>query len=295
MRFENVKGSIVAMITPFHDDGSVNFDALTFLLERQIAEGTDAILTLGTTGEYSTMSHEEDAAVVEHTIRVVNGRVPVIVGSGSNSTATQKEMSLRYQDMGADALLLIAPYYNKANPEGMYQHFTAAADAVNIPCLLYNVPGRTGCSIPVSVVEQLSKHPRIAGIKEASGDMGYAMKIARYVGPHFALYSGNDDITIPILSVGGSGVISVYANVAPRVCHEIVADYLAGRCQEALEKHLKHLQLMNDLFIEVNPIPVKSAMNMMGLPAGPMRLPLCDMSEQHRIDLWTTLKEEGLV
>ena len=295
MRFEHLQGSIVAMITPFHDDGSVNFDALTFLLERQITEGTDAILTLGTTGEYSTMSHEEDAAVVEHTVRVVNGRVPVIVGSGSNSTATQKEMSLRYQDMGADALLLIAPYYNKANPEGMYQHFTAAADAVDIPCLLYNVPGRTGCSIPVEVVEQLSAHPRIVGIKEASGNMSYAMKIARFVSPNFALYSGNDDITIPILSAGGSGVISVYANVAPRVCHEIVADYLAGRCQEALEKHLKHLQLMNDLFLEVNPIPVKSAMNMMGLPAGPLRLPLCGMSEPHRIDLWTTLKDEGLV
>ena len=295
MKFEHVQGSIVAMITPFQDNGAVNFDALTMLLERQIQEGTDAILTLGTTGEYSTMTHEEDAAVVEHTIWVVNGRVPVIVGSGSNSTATQKEMSVRYQDMGADALLLIAPYYNKANPEGMYQHFLAAADAVNIPCLLYNVPGRTGCSIPVAVVEQLSKHPRIAGIKEASGDMGYVMKIAHCVGPDFALYSGNDDITIPLLSVGGSGVISVYANVCPRICHEIVADYLAGRQQEALEKHLKHLQLMNDLFLEVNPIPVKSAMNMMGLPAGPMRLPLCEMSEQHRIDLWTTLKNEGLV
>ena len=295
MKFERVQGSIVAMITPFKEDGGVNFDALTELLERQIQEGADAILTLGTTGEYSTMTHEEDAEVVKHTVKVVNGRLPVIVGSGSNSTATQKEMSLRYQDMGADALLLIAPYYNKANPEGMYRHFVAAADAEDIPCLLYNVPGRTGCSIPVSVVEQLSKHPKIAGIKEASGDMSYVMKIAHCVGPDFALYSGNDDITIPILSVGGSGVISVYANVSPRICHEIVADYLAGRHQEALRKHLQHLQLMNDLFMEVNPIPVKSAMNMMGLPAGSMRLPLCEMSEQHRIDLWTTLKDEGLV
>ena len=152
MKFEHVQGSIVAMITPFHEDGSVNFEVLTQLLERQIAAGTDAILTLGTTGEYSTMSHEEDASVVEHTIRVVNGRVPVIVGSGSNCTATQIEKSIQYQDMGADALLLIAPYYNKANPEGMYRHFAQTADAVHIPCLLYNVPGRTGCSIPVSVV-----------------------------------------------------------------------------------------------------------------------------------------------
>ena len=190
MKFNNPTGSIVAMITPFHEDGSVNFDVLTQLLERQIAAGTDGILTLGTTGEYPTMSHEEDASVVAHTIKVVNGRVPVIVGSGSNCTATQIEKSVEYQDMGADALLLIAPYYNKANPEGMYRHFAETADKVRIPCLLYNVPGRTGCSIPVSVVEELSKHPQICGIKEASGDMSYAMKIARCVGPDFALYSG---------------------------------------------------------------------------------------------------------
>ena len=295
MKFDGLKGSVVAMVTPFREDGSVHFDNLTAQLERQIAEGTDGILVLGTTGEYPTMTHEEDASVVAHTIKVVNGRVPVIVGSGSNCTATQKEMSLRYQDMGADALLLITPYYNKANPEGMYRHFVEAADAVEIPCILYNVPGRTGCSIPVSVVEQLSRHPRIAGIKEASGDMGYAMKIAHCIGPDFALWSGNDDITIPLLSIGGSGVISVFANVCPRVCHEIVADWLEGRREQALQKHLKYLGLMNDLFMEVNPIPVKSALAMMGLDTGTLRLPLCGMSEEHRIDLWTTLKDEGLV
>ncbi len=295
MKFENIKGSIVAMITPFRQDGSVNFDVLTELLERQIAGGTAAILTLGTTGEYSTMTHEEDAAVVAHTIKVVNGRVPVIVGSGSNSTATQLEKSVEYQDMGADALLLIAPYYNKANPEGMYRHFAVTADAVHIPCLLYNVPGRTGCSIPVPVVERLSKHPNIAGIKEASGDMSYAMKVARCVGPDFALYSGNDDITLPILSAGGSGVISVYANVMPAMCHQITADWFAGRQEEALANHLKYLDLMNNLFIEVNPIPVKSAMNMIGLNVGPMRLPLCEMSEEHQAILRASLKEAGLL
>ena len=295
MKFEQVRGSIVAMVTPFREDGAVNFDALTVLLERQIAEGTDAILTLGTTGEYSTMTHEEDAAVVEHTIRVVNGRVPVIVGSGSNCTATQKEMSVRYQDMGADALLLIAPYYNKANAEGMVRHFTEAADAVHIPCLLYNVPGRTACSIPVSVVEKLSRHPNIAGIKEASGDLSYAMKIAHCAGPDFAIYSGNDDVTIPILSIGGSGVISVYANICPRRCHEMVMDYLEGRREDALNRSLDHLKLMNDLFMEVNPIPVKAALNMMGLNAGPMRLPLCEMSEEHKAALWQTLREAALV
>ena len=295
MKFDHVQGSIVAMITPFHQDGSVNFEVLTQLLERQIAGGTDAILTLGTTGEYSTMSHEEDASVVAHTVKVVNGRVPVIVGSGSNCTATQIEKSIEYQNMGADALLLIAPYYNKANPEGMYRHFAETADKVNVPCILYNVPGRTGCSIPVSVVEKLAKHPNIAGIKEASGDMSYVMKIAHCAGPDFALYSGNDDITIPLMSVGGSGVISVYANVMPEMCHQIAADWLAGNHEKAVANQLKYLKLMNDLFLEVNPIPVKAAMNMIGLNVGPMRLPLCEMGEANAAVLRNSLKEAGLL
>lgn len=295
MKFTNQKGSIVAMITPFHEDGSVNFEVLTELIERQIAGGTDGILTLGTTGEYSTMTHEEDASVVKHTIEVVNGRVPVIVGSGSNSTQTQIEKSIEYQDMGADALLLIAPYYNKANPTGMYRHFAETADKVHIPCILYNVPGRTGCSIPVSVVEKLAKHPNITAIKEASGDMSYVMKIAHLAGPDFAIYSGNDDITVPILGVGGSGVISVFANVCPKECHEIVADWVAGDHEASLARHLQYLKLMNNLFLEVNPIPVKAAMNMMGLNVGPMRLPLCEMTEGPAAVLRETLKEAGLL
>ncbi len=295
MKFEHVQGSIVAMVTPFHEDGSVNFEVLTQLIERQIAAGTDAILALGTTGESATMSHEEDNAVVEHTIRVVNGRVPVVVGSGSNCTATQMEKSKLYESMGADALLLIAPYYNKANVEGMYHHFADVADAVNVPCIIYNVPGRTGCSIPVSVVERLSRHPNIAGIKEASGDMGYALKIAHCVGPDFALYSGNDDMTVPLMSIGGSGIISVYANVMPAMCHQIVADYLGGNQAQALANHIKYLKVMNDLFLEVNPIPVKTAMNMMGLNVGPMRLPLYEMSEGAQTALRKTLQEAGLL
>ena len=295
MKFEQLQGSIVALVTPFHQDGSVNFEALTNLLEWHIAEGTDAILTLGTTGESATMTHEEDASVVEHTLRVVDGRVPVIVGSGSNCTATQIEKSIQYQNMGADALLVIAPYYNKANTEGMYRHFAQTADAVDIPCLLYNVPGRTGCSIPVSVVEKLSKHPNIAGIKEASGNMSYAMKIAHCIGPEFAMYSGNDDLILPILSIGGSGVITVYGNVMPKMCHDIVMDYLHGDQKKALSNHLKYLDLMNNLFLEVNPIPVKTAMNMMGLNAGSMRLPLCEMSESNAAILRNSLKEAGLL
>lgn len=295
MKFEHFRGSAVAMITPFHEDGSVNFEVLTQLLERQIAEGTDAILTLGTTGEYSTMTHEEDASVVAHTLDVVNGRVPVIVGSGSNSTATQVEKSIEYQNMGADALLLISPYYNKANAEGMYRHFATTADAVHIPCLLYNVPGRTGCSIHISAVERLAKHPNIVGIKEASGDMSYAMKLAHCISDDFAVYSGNDDITIPIMSMGGSGVISVYANVMPKMCHDIVNDWLEGRQQQALANNIRYLELMNNLFLEVNPIPVKTAMNMMGLNVGPMRLPLYDMGEQNAAILRKSLEEAGLL
>jgi 4-hydroxy-tetrahydrodipicolinate synthase len=295
MKFQNIRGSIVAMVTPFHEDGSVNFEVLTQLLERQIAAHTDAILILGTTGESATMTHEEDAAVVEHAIRVIGGRVPVIVGSGSNCTATMLEKSVQYQDMGADALLLISPYYNKANAEGMYRHFATVADAVQVPCIVYNVPGRTGCSIPVGVVERLAKHPNICGIKEASGDMSYAVKVARCVGPDFALYSGNDDITVPLLSIGGSGVISVYANVMPQMCHDIVMDYLGGNREQAVANHLKYLRLMNDLFLEVNPIPVKTAMNLMGLNVGPMRLPLYEMTDEHRATLRATLAEAGLL
>ena len=295
MKFDHVQGSIVAMITPFNADGSVNFEVLTQLIERQIAGGTAAILTLGTTGEYPTMSHEEDAEVVRHTIETVAGRVPVIVGSGSNCTATQIEMSRKYEAMGADALLIIAPYYNKANPEGMYRHFALTADAVNIPCILYNVPGRTGCSIPVSVVERLAGHPNICGIKEASGNMSYAMQIAKFVGPDFQMWSGNDDIIIPIMSVGGSGVISVFANVAPAQCQQMCADYLAGRTAEAARQQLEWLEVINNLFIEVNPIPVKAAMNMQGLNVGPMRLPLCEMSDAHAEILRASLERAGLL
>lgn len=295
MKFEHLQGSIVAMVTPFHEDGSVNLEVMTTLIERQITEGTDAVLILGTTGESSTMTHEEDAAVVKHTIAVVDGRVPVIVGSGSNSTATMLEKSLEYQSMGADGLLLISPYYNKANTEGMYRHFATVADAVNIPCILYNVPGRTSCSIPISVVERLAVHPNVVGIKEASGDLSYAMKLAHCVGPDFALYSGNDDVTIPLMAIGGSGVISVYGNVMPRMSHDIVADYLSGNQEKALANSLQYLQLMNDLFLEVNPIPVKTAMNLMGLNCGPMRLPLCEMSEGNLAILRATMQEAGLI
>ena len=295
MDIRNLKGSIVALVTPFHPDGSVNFEKLRELTEWHIENGTDAILALGTTGESSTMTHEEDDAVLQTVIAAAAGRVPVIAGTGSNATQTMLEKSLRAQELGADGLLLITPYYNKGNGEGICRHFTAVADAVSIPCILYNVPGRTGCAISVENVERLARHPNICGIKEASGDMSYAMKIAHCVGPDFALYSGNDDITLPLMSIGGSGVISVFANVMPGMCRQIVADYAGGNQARALENHLKYLKLMNGLFMEVNPIPVKSAMNMMGLNAGPMRLPLCEMSGEHQAALRAMLEEAGLL
>ena len=294
MDIRNLKGSIVALVTPFHADGSVNFGKLRELVEWHIENKTDALLALGTTGESATMSHEEDNAVLRCVIETAGGRVPVIAGTGSNSTETMLEKSLRAQEAGADGLLLITPYYNKGNAEGICRHFVTVADAVNIPCILYNVPGRTGCAISVENVERLSKHPNICGIKEASGDMSYAMKIAHCIGPDFALWSGNDDITLPLLSIGGSGVISVWANVMPRECHDMVMDYLEGRQEQARAAAVKYLALMNGLFMEVNPIPVKTALNLMGKEAGPFRLPLCEMSEANEARLRELMEKAGL-
>ena len=295
MDIRNLKGSIVALVTPFQNDGSVDFDKLKELVNWHIENKTDGILTLGTTGESSTMTHEEDDAVLRCVIETAAGRVPVIAGTGSNSTQTMLEKSLRAEALGADGLLLITPYYNKGNAEGICRHFVTVADAVKIPCILYNVPGRTGCAISVENVERLSKHPNICGIKEASGDMSYAMKIAHCVGPDFALWCGNDDITLPLLSIGGSGVISVWANIMPRECHEMVMDYLEGRREQAVEMAVKHLDLMNGLFMEVNPIPVKTALNLMGKEVGPFRLPLCEMTEAHTARLRALLEKAGLV
>ena len=295
MDIRDLKGSVVALVTPFHADGSVNFDKLRELTEWHIANKTDAILTLGTTGESSTMTHEEDDAALRCVIDAAAGRVPVIAGTGSNSTETMLEKSLRAEKLGADGLLLITPYYNKGNAEGIYRHFVTVADAVNIPCILYNVPGRTGCSISVENVEKLSKHPNICGIKEASGDMSYAMKIAHCIGPDFAMWCGNDDITIPLLSIGASGVISVWANIMPLECHNMVMDYLEGRREQAAATAVKYLDLMNGLFMEVNPIPVKTALNLMGKEVGPFRLPLCEMTEAHTAQLRGLLEEAGLV
>lgn len=292
---QQLKGSIVAMITPFAPDGTVDYKALGQLIDFHLENQTDALLILGTTGESAAMSHEEDDEVCRFTVERVAGRVPVIAGSGSNSTQTMLEKSLSFQKLGADGLLLITPYYNKTNEEGMYQHFKTVADAVDIPCILYNVPGRTGCSISEDVVRRLAVHPNIMGIKEASGNLSYVAKIARYVGPDFALYSGNDDMIVPLLSLGASGVISVLANILPRQTHQMVMDYLEGRPQQALKAQLELLDVINGLFLEVNPIPVKEAMNQMGLPAGGYRQPLAPMGESARQTLTQALRQAGLL
>lgn len=289
-----LKGSIVALVTPFHEDGTVNFEKLGELLDWQIENSTDGILILGTSGESSTMSHEEDDAVALYTIERVNHRVPVIVGAGSNCTQTAMEKSLKYQNMGADALLLISPYYNKANTQGMIRHFTTVADAVHIPIILYNVPGRTGCHIDEEAVKVLSQHPNICGIKEASGNISYATNIARYLSDDFVMYSGNDDMITSMMALGASGVISVLANCLPQETHQIVQDYLDGNVKESLEKQLKYLDFIHALFIEVNPIPVKQALNYMGKDVGGYRLPLCEMDEENAKILKATMENLNL-
>ena len=289
-----IKGRIVELITPFHEDCSVNFEKLEELLEWHVANHTDGILVLGTTGESSTMTHEEDDAVVEFTLKVINKRLPVIVGAGSNCTQTAVEKSIKYEKMGADYLLIISPYYNKANNQGMIAHFTAVADAVNIPIIMYNIPGRTGVAISEDAVKVLSKHPNICGIKEASGNISYATNIARYLNDDFAMYSGNDDMITSMLSLGASGVISVLANVLPKETHDMVMDYLNGDVKKSLEAQLKYLDLIHALFIEVNPIPVKEALNIMGKGVGGYRLPLCEMSDAHKEVLAQALHEVGL-
>ena len=288
-------GSIVALVTPFVADGSVDFDALGRLIDFHLENGTDAILTLGTTGESSTMTHEEDNEVVRFVVERVAGRIPVIAGSGSNSTQTMLEKSLEYQRLGADGLLLITPYYNKSNEEGIYRHFTTVADAVDVPCILYNIPGRTGCGISVRNVERLAAHPNIMGIKEASGNVGYAADIAHLLSDDFRMYSGEDALTVPLMSLGASGTISVWADVQPALVHEMCAAFLAGDVARAREIQLAGLPLIHALFSEVNPIPVKEALGQMGMLETHYRLPLTPMAKETRAQLIDAMKGAGLL
>ncbi len=292
----DVKGSMVALITPFHEDGSINYDKLEELLEFQIANKTDAILVLGTTSESPTFTAEEDLEIVKRSVEVCKGRVPLIANAGSNDTNTSFQKAKRFSDAGVDALLCISPYYNKANKAGLYHHIADVADSVDIPIIVYNIPGRTGINIPVDVMTELAKKDNIAGVKEASGDMSYVAKLAKSTRDmDFNIWSGNDDITIPMMALGGAGCISVWANLQPDKTVEMTHAFLDGNVQKAIDMQLDYLNLINDFFIEVNPIPIKEAMNMAGMEVGGFRLPLWEMESANREILRAEMKKMGII
>lgn len=287
-------GSGVALVTPF-TDGKVNFNKLEELLNWHVEQGTDAIVICGTTGEASTMTDEEQKETIKFTVNKINGRIPVIAGTGSNCTAHAIEMSEYAQKVGADGLLVITPYYNKATQKGLLAHFTALADAVNIPMIIYNVPGRTGVNILPATLAELAKHPNIQGVKEASGNIAQIAEIARLVPENFYIYSGNDDMVVPLMSLRGSGVISVVANIAPKDTHDMVQKFIDGDVKGACDLQLQLKPLIDALFIEVNPIPVKTAMNLMAFEVGELRLPLTEMTDAHLNILKTRMTEYGLL
>ena len=289
------KGAAVALVTPMKANGEVDFEKLNELIEFQIKNGTDAIVACGTTGEASTLSHEEHIKVIKETVKTVNKRVPVIAGTGSNSTETAIYLSTKAEEAGADALLLVTPYYNKATQKGLVEHFVKTAEAVKIPVILYNVPSRTGCNIlPATVKTIHEKASNVVAIKEASGDISQVAMLASIMDDDFSIYSGNDDQIVPILSLGGLGVISVLSNVAPKETHDIVATYLDGDVKKSCNLQLKALDLIKSLFCEVNPIPVKTALNLMGMNAGPLRLPLTEMEASNVERLKKSLEGYGI-
>ena len=286
-----LKGSIVALVTPFKENGDVNYEELGRLLDYHCENNTDGIVILGTTGEASCFTFEEEAEIVKFSVKRVNKRVPLIVGSGSNETAKAVTYSKKYSELGADYVLVITPYYNKTNESGLIKHFEAVADASLCPVIMYNVPGRTGMSMSLHAIEVLSKHPNIYGIKEASGNMSYSIKVAKYISKDFHMFSGNDDIIVPMMSIGAEGVISVLANVAPKQTHNICELCFKEEYKKANDIQLKLLDLINGLFIEVNPIPVKEAMNQLGFNVGGYRAPLDYMSEANKEKLKAIINE----
>ena len=289
-------GAGVAIITPMNEDETVNFEKLGELIDEQIAGGTDAIIICGTTGESATLSHQEHIDTIEYAVKKTAGRIPVIAGTGSNSTREAIYLSKHAEESGADALLLVTPYYNKATQKGLIQHFTAIANSVKLPIILYNVPSRTGCNILPETAAYLAQNvENIVGIKEASGNISQIAKLAKLTAGAMDIYSGNDDQIVPILSLGGKGVISVLSNVAPAQTHEIVAAFMEGDVAKSCAMQLEALDLCNALFCEVNPIPVKTAMNMMGKNVGPLRGPLCEMEESHKQQLRKAMQEYGLL
>ena len=288
------KGSGVAIITPFNENG-INFPKFKELIEWQIAEGTDAIIVCGTTGEATTMSEAEKKDAIKFVVETVNNRIPVIAGTGSNNTAAAIEMSKFSESIGVDGLLVITPYYNKTNKKGLFKHFEAINNAVNTPIILYNVPSRTNMNITPETLLELSELSNVTAVKEASGNISQIAKIKALCGDKLDIYSGNDDQVTAILALGGIGVISVLANIVPKAVHEMVMSYLTGDTNKSLSLQLEYLKLANDLFIETNPIPVKTALNLMGKEAGDLRLPLYEMNENNKAILCSTLQNYSLI
>lgn len=277
------KGSYVALVTPFDENDNVNFEVLANLIDFHLKSHTDGLVVLGTTAEAATMSQEEKDEVVKFVVKKVNHKIPVIVGSGSNSTKLACLASERYEELGADALLVITPYYNKTNHTGIIKHFSEVAKSTRLPIIMYNVPSRTGMSLTYEEIKELKEIPNICGIKEASGNISFVAKVATLIDDNFSMLSGNDDQIVPIMSLGGDGVISVLANIAPSVVHQITSLMLEGNYKDAYKLQLKYLTLANDLFLETNPIPVKEALNYMGFNVGHVRLPLDEMGPKKEV------------
>ncbi len=288
-------GAGVAIVTPFTEDNKINYDKLAELLEFQIANKTDAIVICGTTGEGSTLDHDEHSNAIKFTVDVVNKRIPVIAGTGSNDTNYAVKLSNEAEKAGVDALLSVTPYYNKTSQRGLIQHFNYIADRVSVPVILYNVPSRTGVNITPETYLELSKHQRIVGTKEANGDISSVARTIALCGEDFSVYSGNDDQVTALMSLGGKGSISVLSNILPEVAHNIPAKFLEGKFEESRKLQLDYIDLCHDLFMDVNPIPVKEAMNMMGMNVGDCRLPLYRMTDAAREALRATLAKHGLV
>lgn len=288
------EGSGVAIVTPFTEDG-VNFEKLKELLEWHIKEGTDSIIICGTTGEATTMTLNEKKEVIKFTVDTVNKRIPVIAGTGSNCTASSISMSKWAESIGVDGLLVITPYYNKTNKAGLIKHFEIIDASVNTPIILYNVPSRTGMNMSPEVLKELSKLKNIVAVKEASGDISQIARIKAICGDSLDIYSGNDDQIVPIMALGGKGVISVLANIIPKKVHEMTKAYLEGNCTRSSEIQIETLELSNSLFLETNPIPVKTALNIMGMEVGPLRLPLYEMDENLKEAMKAELKKHNLI
>ena len=289
-------GAGVAIVTPFKENGEVNYEKFGALIEDQIAGVTDAIIVCGTTGESSTLTHEEHIDVIAYCVKQVNGRIPVVAGTGSNCTQTAVYLSVEAEKAGADGLLLVSPYYNKATQKGLYAHYKTVADAVKLPCILYNVPSRTGCNIAPETAAALCKEvENIVGVKEASGNISQITRLMSLADGKVELYSGNDDQIVPLLALGGKGVISVLSNVAPKQTHDICASFFEGDVAGSCAEQLRAIPLCSALFCEVNPIPVKKALTLMGKIGGTLRMPLTEMEEANAAKLEKAMKDYGIL